>query len=206
MKNVLQHPDFGQIRTQKQGDNYLFCAKDVCDALNINNNRDALKNLDEDEKGVAKIYTPGGYQEMLFVTESGLYALIIRSNKPNARKFRKWITAEVLPNLRKYGTYSTDEKIMQRAKQRYEQKAKKELFREIDKKLSTTDKRLIAKQCLSSEYEVNRVLNVEKEDVYMATLLYNRAIGNQELHSEFYTAKGAENLLKTLLSKTLQKL
>lgn len=82
-----------------------FVAKDVCDVLGLTNSRVAVSPLDEDEKGVSKVYTPSGEQKMCVINESGLYALVIRSNKPNARKFRKWVTSEVLPSIRKHGGY-----------------------------------------------------------------------------------------------------
>ena len=82
-----------------------FVAKDVCDVLGLTNSRVAVSPLDEDEKGVSKVYTPAGEQKMCVINESGLYALVIRSNKPNARKFRKWVTSEVLPSIRKHGGY-----------------------------------------------------------------------------------------------------
>lgn len=84
-----------------------FVAVDVCNALGIQNSRDTLaKSLDDDEKGVETIYTPGGPQELSIISESGVYALIFRSNKPEARRFRKWITAEVIPAIRKTGSYT----------------------------------------------------------------------------------------------------
>lgn len=84
-----------------------WVARDVCDILGIKNHRDTLaKCLDEDEKGVEKASTLGGDQDVLVVSESGLYTLIIRSNKPAAKPFRKWITSEVLPSLRKTGQYT----------------------------------------------------------------------------------------------------
>lgn len=200
MKNLLQHPDFGQIRIQKVKEDFVYCAKDICDVLNLTNAAETLRNLDDDEKLISVIVSSGQRRELLFITESGLYALILRSRKPEAKRFRKWVTAEVLPNLRKYGVYSTDERIMENAKKRAEVRAKKELFKEIDRNLSVTDKRIIAKQCYATEYEVNRVLSGDKEDVYMATLLFNKAIGNKELHSEFYSLKGAADMLKVLLT------
>lgn len=91
---------------------HWWVAKDVCDILGIQNPADmAAKNLDEDERGVAKIYTPGGLQEMITVSESGLYTLIIRSNKPEARPFRKWVTAEVLPAIRRTGSYGSGQTV-----------------------------------------------------------------------------------------------
>ncbi|TVM19169.1 BRO-like protein [Oceanidesulfovibrio indonesiensis] len=82
-----------------------FVAKDVCDVLEHSNNRAALNGLDDDEKGVRIVYTPGGRQEMLCISESGLYALIFASRKPEAKRFRKWVTSEVLPAIRTTGRY-----------------------------------------------------------------------------------------------------
>lgn len=82
-----------------------FVAADVCAALTIGNNRDALVRLDEDEKGVGSIDTPGGAQQMTIVSESGLYSLVLGSRKPEAKRFKKWVTAEVLPSIRKTGRY-----------------------------------------------------------------------------------------------------
>jgi prophage antirepressor-like protein len=87
-----------------------FVAKDVCDILGLQNSHDVLsKQLDDDEKGVEKIYSPGGYQDTNVVNESGLYSLIFRSNKPEAKAFRKWVTSEVLPTIRKNGFYIAPE-------------------------------------------------------------------------------------------------
>jgi prophage antirepressor-like protein len=199
MNNLLQHPQFGQIRVEKKGEDFIFCAKDVCESLEMNQSTEsALRNLDEDEKLMRKISTSGQNREMLFVTESGLYALIIRSNKPVARKLRKWITSEVLPALRKYGIYSTDRKVIDRAMKRAEEKAVKLLHEEINRGLSSTDKRLVARQCQTDEYEVHDVLTRRREDPHMMALLYARATGNKLLRESFYTREGAELLLKEL--------
>lgn len=84
----------------------LFVAKDVCEVLEIANVSQACSRLDTDEKGVVLTDTLGGTQELMAVTESGLYALIFRSRKEEARRFRKWVTSEVLPAIRKTGSYS----------------------------------------------------------------------------------------------------
>ncbi len=84
-----------------------WVAKDVCDVLGYENSRKALADhIDEDEKGVTKCYTLGGSQEMNIISESGLYTLILRSNKAEARPFRRWVTHEVLPSLRRNGFYA----------------------------------------------------------------------------------------------------
>lgn len=87
-----------------------FVAKDVCDALTLTNSRKALTALDDDEKGVTLSYTLGGEQNLSIVSESGMYTLVLRCrdavNKGSVpHKFRKWVTAEVLPSIRKTGSY-----------------------------------------------------------------------------------------------------
>ena len=94
-----------RVAMDEQG-NPWFVAKDVCNVLEHSNSRQAITELDEDEKVVTKVYTLGGAQELTSISESGLYTLIIRSNKPNARKFRKWVTSKVLPSIRKTGGYT----------------------------------------------------------------------------------------------------
>lgn len=93
------------VRTISINNSPWFVAKDVCDVLEHSNVSKACANLDDDEKGITKSYTLGGVQELLTINESGLYALILRSNKPNAKAFRKWVTSEVLPAIRQTGKY-----------------------------------------------------------------------------------------------------
>lgn len=95
-----------QIRVVSISDETFFVGKDVCEALGIRSHRDALGNLDPDETRGSAIPTPSGIQTMICVNESGLYHLIFKSRKPEAKTFRKWVTNEVLPRLRKQGTYS----------------------------------------------------------------------------------------------------
>jgi len=94
------------VRVVGSTDAPWFVAKDVCSALDVGNPTEAVRNLDEDEKGLRITETLGGKQEMVVVNESGLYALIFRSRKEQARVFRKWVTSEVLPQIRKTGAYS----------------------------------------------------------------------------------------------------
>lgn len=95
-----------QIRTHTDGEIIWFVLKDVCDALGHTNSRMVFKRLDDDEKGVSQIYTPGGAQEMQVVNEPGLYNVILRSDSEKAKPFRRWVTHEVLPSIRKQGYYS----------------------------------------------------------------------------------------------------
>ncbi|MEU9130074.1 Bro-N domain-containing protein [Kitasatospora sp. NPDC048540] len=86
-----------------------WVAADVCAVLEITNPRDTLrKTLDEDEKGVATVYTPGGDQQVSVINEPGLYSLVLRSRKPQARAFKRWITHEVIPAIRRTGRYTVD--------------------------------------------------------------------------------------------------
>lgn len=83
----------------------LFVAKDVCEVLGISKYRDVVAKLEDDERVSTIVDTLGGKQEMTAITESGLYALIFKSDKPEAKRFRKWVTAEVLPAIRRSGGY-----------------------------------------------------------------------------------------------------
>ncbi len=88
-----------------------FVAKDVCDVLDLENVTRAIERLDDDEKGLTTIQTLGGPQEMNVVNEPGLYAMILTSRKPEAKQFRRWITHEVIPAIRRTGIYSTQYQI-----------------------------------------------------------------------------------------------
>lgn len=118
---VFANPTFGSIRTLNIDGEPWFVASDVCKALGIANNRDAVARLDEDEKGVALTDTLGGVQNLTTVNEPGLYALVLSSRKPEAKAFKRWITHEVIPSIRKHGGYvagqehMSDEELMAKA-------------------------------------------------------------------------------------------
>lgn len=124
MSNEIQsftNDQFGTIRAVRGEDGEpMFVAKDVCAALGLGNSRQALARLDDDEKGVISTDTPGGEQQMQAVNEPGLYVLVLSSRKPEARAFKRWVTHEVLPALRREGGYmvardETPEQTMARA-------------------------------------------------------------------------------------------
>ena len=94
------------VRAINRNGEIWFVAADVGAVLELTNVRASVALLDDDEKGVNTIDTPSGKQEMSIINESGLYALILRSRKPEAKRFRKWVTSEVLPSIRKTGSYS----------------------------------------------------------------------------------------------------
>jgi prophage antirepressor-like protein len=95
-----------RVRVDENGAPW-FVAKDICRVLDISKYRDAIAQLDEDERVSINVDTPGGPQVMAAVSESGLYALIFRSRKSEAKRIRKWVTSEVLPSIRKTGGYTT---------------------------------------------------------------------------------------------------
>jgi anti-repressor protein len=116
-----------QVRTIIRDNNPWFVAKDVCEVLGHTNSRVATERLDEDEKGVSKVYTPGGEQEMTVINESGLYALVLTSNIPKAKVFKRWITHEVIPQIRKSGVYvapQVNSKMLYQIAQALEEKEK----------------------------------------------------------------------------------
>ena len=93
---------------QRDGEPW-FVLRDVCQILGMSNSRMVADRLEDDEKGVSQIDTLGGKQTMVVINESGLYNVILRSDKPEAKPFRKWVTSEVLPSIRKHGAYMTTE-------------------------------------------------------------------------------------------------
>ncbi len=100
---IFSNEEFGEVRTVLLNDEPMFCLADVCKALEISNPSKVAQRLDEDERTKLELGRAG---ETNFITESGLYAVILRSDKPNAKKFRKWVTSEVLPSIRKTGSYN----------------------------------------------------------------------------------------------------
>lgn len=115
---IFKNSEFGEIRTVTVNDEPMFCLTDICKALEMSNPTMVAQRLDDDERTKLDLGRQG---ETNFITESGLYAVILRSDKPNAKKFRKWVTSEVLPSIRKNGGYiagqenMTDDELMAKA-------------------------------------------------------------------------------------------
>jgi anti-repressor protein len=119
---VFDNSDFGSLRVVKdESGEPWFVAKDICKALGVADPHQSLRGFDDDEKGRFNTPTPGGMQKILYVNESGLYRLILKSRKPEAKQFQRWVTHEVLPSIRKDGGYmatvagETPEQTMARA-------------------------------------------------------------------------------------------
>ena len=104
---IFENVEFGKVRTiVKDGEPY-FVGKDVAEILGYTNSRKAIgDHVDEEDKGVTKCDTLGGVQELTIINESGLYSLILSSKLPAAKKFKRWVTSEVLPSIRKTGSYT----------------------------------------------------------------------------------------------------
>ena len=108
MLKVFEKAEFGRVRVVECEGEPWFVAKDVCECLELTDVSKTISLLDDDEKGTNSIRTPGGEQQMLVVSEPGLYSLILRSRKPEAKAFKRWIIHEVVPSIRKRGLYATE--------------------------------------------------------------------------------------------------
>lgn len=103
---IFNNDRFGQVRIIPVDGELMFVAKDVCDCLEITKHRDAISRLDSDERGSVKLDTTGGKQDIAAINEYGLYSLVLSSRKPEAKDFKRWITHDVIPAIRKTGSYS----------------------------------------------------------------------------------------------------
>lgn len=103
---IFQNNVFGQVRVVEQNGEPWFVAKDVCECLEINNSRQALSRLDTDEKADVILNDGSQNRKMNIVNEYGLYSLVLSSRKPEAKEFKRWITHEVIPSIRKYGSFN----------------------------------------------------------------------------------------------------
>ena len=103
---IFENAEFGQMRTVTIDNEPWFVGKDVAEALGYAKPTDAVrKRVDEEDRGISKMETPSGTQDMTVINESGMYSLILGSKLPSAKKFKHWVTSEVLPSLRKTGSY-----------------------------------------------------------------------------------------------------
>lgn len=105
---IFNSPEFGEIRTVMIDNEPWFVGKDVAVSLGYKSHNQSLKdNVPEEDRGVSPVMTPSGMQNMVIINESGLYSLIFGSKLESAKKFKRWVTSEVLPQLRKTGSYGT---------------------------------------------------------------------------------------------------
>ena len=159
---VFENPEFGAIRTVELNGEPWLVGKDIAEALGYTNPRKALiDHVDDEDKGVTKCYTPGGDQDMTIINESGLYSLVLSSKLPTARKFRRWVTSEVLPSIRKTGGYTAKpmtsyQQMMAETRRRNAQIQEARIYTELAKRYKgTTYEQVLnahATRSLSGEY------------------------------------------------------
>ena len=145
--SLFENPEFGSVRIiVKENGEPLFCGKDVATCLGYSDQAQAVRDrIDDEDKGVVEITTPGGNQKVTFINESGLYSLILGSKLDSAKKFKRWVTSEVLPSIRKTGSYSVDqqhpsyqiEDSIERAKAWIKEEEQRRLLTVENKKLTT---------------------------------------------------------------------
>ena len=115
MKTAIQiftNEVFGEVRTCQVNNEIMFVGKDVAQALGYSDSNKAIRiHVDDEDKGGAVLSTPGGNQKVIFINESGLYSLILSSKLPQAKAFKRWVTSEVLPSIRKTGRYELPQQL-----------------------------------------------------------------------------------------------
>lgn len=182
---IFNNEKFGSIRSgvTESGEAW-FIAKDVCGVLDILKYRDAISTLEEFERGRPVIEdTPSGKQTMSTITEAGLYSLVMRSRKPEAQEFKKWIVTEVLPSIRKTGQYSIQPQQFV---------------------LPTTYKEAL--QSLLIEVEKNEQLSIENKEMKPKADFYDAVMGSNDLLDMNATAKilNIKNLGRNKLFEVLR--
>lgn len=190
---VISSPEFGEIRSVMVNGEPLFVAKDVCLILGIRQHRDAIAKLEVDERGCnVEVPTLGGRQYMATVNEYGLYTLIFQSRKPEAKKFRRWVSKEVLPSIHKYGFYIAPYQLVNI---NTEEKLKKCMLAEMMKFISDSDMESCADKFNVSKDVVPMVLAGKIIDSSIMGYLQNRAIANRE---KWFDAYGQGRMLEVL--------
>lgn len=192
------NPNNAPVRVQVINGEPWFVAKDICDALSIENNRNATARLDDDEKGVSIVRTPSGDQQMSVVNESGLYNLIFQSRKAEAKAFRRWVTGEVLPTIRRTGRYELKWKteVVRRRRRADVDAETLGLLWLIGESLWHGDQKAVAMELGVSVQSVNMVLNGYMRSPRILMALYAKARERREQDS-LYTSPGemAQRLL-----------
>lgn len=196
---VISSPEFGEIRSAVVDGTPLFVAKDICDALGISKYRDALTRLDEDERASISVDTLGGKQSMIAVNESGLYTLVFQSRKPEAKAFRKWVTGEVLPNIRKHGVYMPPEVAMSAKNLK---RLRKQMLEQMRKYLIEDDLRKCAKRFGTSSMAVHSILKGDFEHNDILAYLQDKAMENREKWFDAYGHGRMTEVLNVLSGNT----
>lgn len=182
-----------EVRTVEMGGEPWFVLKDVCNILGISKYRDTAARLDADERGSVEVDTLGGTQQVIAVNESGLYHVILRSDKPEAAPFRKWVTSEVLPSIRKNGGYIAGQ----------EQLTPEEL---MAKALLVANKTLADREARISELTAqNSQLTVEKQIMQPKAEYFDELVDRNLLTNFRETAKELGIKPKAFVAWLLEK-
>lgn len=198
MKNqlsIISHPDLGQVRSLIIQNEPWFVAKDVCDLLGIERHRDAIRNFDDDERGRLLMDTLGGKQEMATINESGLYNLIFQSRKPEAKQFRKWVTSEVLPAIRRQGFYVHPSAVLSKKETLMLQRLMRE---NVKRYIVNEDIRRCARRLNQEEIAVERVLSGSIIDNDVMLDLQTRALSNQQKWHNAYSVERMREVTEQL--------
>lgn len=168
---IFKNERFGEVRVAGTNDQPLFCLADICKALELTNPTVVANRLDEEERTKLDLGRAGN---ATFINESGLYTVILRSDKKEAKQFRKWVTSDVLPTIRKHGAYMTDEIIektltgpdyliqlattlKEERQKRIDAEQKNAILMHVNKTYTSTE---IAKECnLKSAMQLNKILS-----------------------------------------------
>ena len=127
---IFNNPEFGSVRTVCIDGEPWLVGKDVAVILGYSNPQKAIRDhVDDEDKGMNETFTPGGKQNLLVINESGFYSLVLSSKMPNAKKFKRWVTAEILPTIRKTGGYVANEDVFVETYLPFADEPIKQLFR-----------------------------------------------------------------------------
>lgn len=168
------------IRVQVINGETWFVAKDVCNNLGIEHHRDALTRLDNDERGSVLLDTLGGCQKVTAVNESGLYSLVFQSRKPGAKKFRKWVTMEVLPSIRKTGSYSVKPVRKRLPMPKYRSEELGAFYSELPKWVTLENECEVARFYKVSRHHVHEVLMGRRQGYSVLSALVAHGMENRK--------------------------
>ena len=227
---IFENKEFGKIRTVEINNEPYFVGKDVADILGYSNTRDALsKHIDDEDKLTSQIATAGQNRNVIVINESGLYSLILSSKLPTAKKFKRWVTSEVLPSIRKHGMYATDELIAnpdiaiaafqalkeereQRQLLQFECNKQKQIIGELKPKADYTDiilqsKSLVTVTQIAKDYGMSGTAMNEMLHNYGVQykqsgqwLLYSKYHNNGFTHSETVTITHSDGRTGTVMN------
>lgn len=200
---VITHPQFGKIRSAIIKGEPMFVVKDVCEALDITKHRDAKFRLDDDEKGRPVVMdSTNGPQEMATVNEAGLYSLIFQSRKPEAKQFRKWVTSEVLPAIRRQGFYIHPSAVLSNKDVKRLQRL---MLENVGKFIIKEDVRKCCHKFGFSDSYVAAVICGNITNNLVMNDLQERALINQEKWCNAYSAQRMSEVLEKLTSKRIDQ-